>query len=257
MARKLEVALLCLVTAAVAVSLVCVLRLRGGPDVVLGQYATRLRGRTAAQKHNAAMAAAALNGQVVKPGREVSFNRIVGPWTADRGYKKAPVSYDGELVMAWGGGVCQTSTTLYNAAMLAGLDVVERHRHAWPPRYVAPGRDAAVAYPGIDLVVRNPYPWPVRLAASVQGENLAVTVFGGERLATHIAVEGDVRSVIQPDEVLQVGRPDSGRHVLSAGQPGFDVAVYRTYHRGGRLVRTELMSTDHYPAMNRVVRVGE
>jgi vancomycin resistance protein VanW len=257
MARKLEIVVLWLVTATVAGSLLCVLRLRGGPEVALGQYATRLRGRTAAQKHNAAMAAAALNGQVVKPGREVSFNRVLGPWTADRGYRKAPVSYDGELVMAWGGGVCQTSTTLYNAALLAGLEVVERHRHAWPPRYVPPGRDAAVAYPSIDLVVRNPYPWPVRLAASVQGDNLTVSVFGREMPAARIAVEGDVRSVIQPDEELQVGRPNSGRRVVSAGQPGFDVAVYRTYHRGGRLVRSELMSADHYPAMNRVVRLGE
>ena len=142
MARRLEIALLCLLVLAVAAS-AGVLALRGGRQVVLGQYTTTLRGRTESQRYNAERAARALDGRVIKPGDALSYNEIVGPWTADAGYKRAPVSYDGELLSAWGGGVCQTSTTLYNAALLAGLEIVERHRHAWPPKYIAPGRDAA------------------------------------------------------------------------------------------------------------------
>jgi hypothetical protein len=91
-------------------------------------------------------AAAALNGAVIAPGRELSFNHVVASWTPDRGFVLAPVSYDGQLVVDWGGGVCQTSTTLYNAALLAGMEITERHRHFWPPRYAPPGADAAVHF---------------------------------------------------------------------------------------------------------------
>lgn len=149
-----------------------------GTECVLGSYGTSLRGRTRAQVFNALRAAQSLDGAVLQPGETFSFNKRVGPWNAAAGYRKAPVSFDGEMVPSYGGGVCQTSTTLYNAAMLAGLEIVERHRHVRPPAYVAPGRDAAVAMPGVDLRIRNPYPYPVRIQARNIGESLIVTVHG-------------------------------------------------------------------------------
>ena len=78
-------------------------------------FATSLQERTASQQHNARRAAASINGQVIQPGGEFSFNKTVKSWSMDRGYVKAPVSYDGDLIREYGGGVCQTSTTLYNA----------------------------------------------------------------------------------------------------------------------------------------------
>ncbi|MFQ6098425.1 MAG: VanW family protein [Armatimonadota bacterium] len=256
MARKLEMASLAAFAAALVGIALYAISLRADHRVVLAEYATTLRGRSATQKHNAALAARALDGRVIQPERAFSYNEAVGPWTADRGYKRAPVSYDGELLMAWGGGVCQTSTTLYNAAMLAGLEVVERHRHAWPPRYVAPGRDAAVAYPTIDLVLRNPYPWPVRLSVGVRGDSLVARVLGRENLPAAISVREELRSVVRPDDVLVVGDGEGDHRVVSRGHFGFDVAVYRTFRRDGRLLRCELISADHYPARNRVVMVG-
>src|SRR5438132_13609304 len=87
------------------------------PTVELAAFATSLNGRTASQRHNAMLSANDLNGSIVPPGEVFSFNKAVKTWSADEGYVKAPVSYDGELVRAYGGGVCQTSTTLYNAAL--------------------------------------------------------------------------------------------------------------------------------------------
>src|SRR5687768_10708784 len=104
----------------------------------LSHFVTVMRGRTPNQAHNAALAARSIDGVWIKPGETFSFNKVVGSWSSDTGYKRAPVSYDGELVPAWGGGVCQTSSTLYNAALLAGLTVTERHRHRWLAKYVAP-----------------------------------------------------------------------------------------------------------------------
>src|SRR3989337_693852 len=114
----------------------------------------------------------AVDGKVLQAGAEFSFNRTVGSWSADRGYVKAPVSYDGELIPSWGGGVCQVSSTLYNAALLAGLEILERHRHRFPARYVPPGQDAAVAQLDIDLRFRNPYRWPVRIEAEAEGDEV-------------------------------------------------------------------------------------
>ena len=172
-------------------------------QVVVGSYRTPFDGRSEHQRLNAVRAAQALNGAVVAPGAVLSFNRTVGPWTADRGYLKAPVSFGGEIEPAWGGGVCQTSTTLYNAALLAGLEIVERHRHQWPPQYAPPGRDAAVAQYDIDLRIRNPHPWPVRLEAQVAPESLGVSVLGRRR-GPLAAVHTQVRAVLPPDEVAIV-----------------------------------------------------
>ncbi len=144
----------------------------------LGGYVTTLDGRTRSQRANALRAARRVNGTVIKPGQTFSFNRTVGPWTRDAGYVKAPVSYDGVMVQDWGGGVCQTSTALYNAALIAGLDIPERHRHTRAPRYAPAGRDAAVAPNTADLLIHNPYPWPVRVERLATDSGLGFRFLG-------------------------------------------------------------------------------
>jgi len=191
--------------ALLAVGGVMVVRLGVPPsEAALAGYATTLVGRTPGQRHNARLAARALDGVVIAPGATFSFNRTVRSWTMDRGYVKAPVSYDGELVRAFGGGVCQTSTTLYNAALLAGLPVVERHAHVFAPTYVAPGRDAAVAQYDIDLRLSNPYPWPLRIQARAQGDRLEVRLFGREQPGTGVEITTDVLSATVPARMIQV-----------------------------------------------------
>jgi len=224
------------------------------PEVVLSRYVTSLRDRTPNQVHNVALAARTINGKWLRPGQVFSFNGTVGSWSSDSGYKRAPVSYDGELVPSWGGGVCQASTTLYNAALLAGLAPVERHRHRWLARYVAPGRDAAVAYRNIDLKFRNDYPWPVRLEAEVRGELVEFRVVGKERPESRWEFRQQVQSVADPVEVRQpweAGMPV--RRVRNPGKRGCRVLTYRVRLEDGREVARELLSDDAYPAMNRLV----
>jgi vancomycin resistance protein VanW len=145
---------------------------------VLASFSTSLKGRTRGQKHNARLAARSLDNRVIPPQGVFSFNQTVRSWSVDGGYSKALVSYDGELVRAYGGGVCQTSTTLYNVALLAGLPILERHPHVFVPGYIAPGRDAAVAYPGIDLRFQNSNPYPLRIRARVRGDRLEISILG-------------------------------------------------------------------------------
>ncbi|MFQ5808027.1 MAG: VanW family protein [Armatimonadota bacterium] len=199
-----------------------------------------------------------MDGTTVQPGKVFSFNTTVGPWEADTGYKRAPVSYDGQLVLAWGGGVCQTSTTLYNAALLAGLEIVERHRHTWAPTYVAPGRDAAVASGGFDLRFRNSLLSPMQIRSKVTSQSLGFEVLAREGPPWRVEVAEEVHAVVQPCEVTEPD-PDLApgrRRVMTTARPGFRACVYRTFSREGEEARRELVSTDTYPPLNGLVRVG-
>lgn len=213
----------------------------------LGRYTTDLKSRTRNQRHNAMLAAKFLNGTLIKPGEEFSFNRRVGSWSRDVGYRKAPVSYNGQLVPSWGGGVCQTSTTLYNAALLAGLEVVERHPHRFATGYCPPGRDAAVAFSGIDLRIRNAYPFPIRVEAIESHGTLQVSLFASQPLKEKPRIVTDIRQKVEP-ETFAAQRPSSIGTVRNTGKSGYEVATYRVL-RG----RRELISIDEYPVVHRIV----
>jgi vancomycin resistance protein VanW len=251
------------VAALLAVGGMLYARLAAAPpaEVEMAGYATSLEGRTRSQTHNARLAAQALNGCVIKPGRTFSFNRAVRSWSVDRGYVKAPVSFEGELVRAFGGGVCQTSTTLYNAALLAGLPILERHPHVFCPHYVEPGRDAAVAYPGIDLRFKNPYPWPIRIAASAEDGRLVVRLIGSEHPKNDLQITTQVLNSTPPARLTRVvyrpGGTSERAYLRSPGAPGYRVVSYRIFSHNGRELRRERLSDDSYPAMDRVVAVTE
>lgn len=229
-------------------------------EVELAGYATSLRGRTVSQQYNARKAVEALDGQVIAPGAVFSFNHTVKSWSLDQGYVKAPVSYDGELVKAYGGGVCQTSTTLYNAALLAGLPILERHPHVFAPHYVPPGRDAAVAQVNIDLRFKNPFPWPIWIRASGHGDRLDIRLLGAQRPTTNVQVVGEVLSTTTPARLTRVVyRPEgiAGKaYIRNPGATGYRVLTYRIFSEAGREIRRERLADDTYEAMNRVVQMN-
>lgn len=226
--------------------------------VVLGSYATSLEGRSASQIHNSTLAALSLDGRTIGPGDEFSFGTAVGPWTADMGFGKAPVSYEGELVLAYGGGVCQTSTTFYNAALAAGLQILERYPHQWPPRYVPPGRDAAVAYGEVDLRVRNPHDFPITVSARADRHSLRISLLAEHRPPLRVRIVQSIRGVEAPSVVIH---PDARyargiRRTDVAGRPGISVTTTREFLEGDRVVRRELVSHDRYEPVNTLIGVG-
>lgn len=216
---------------------------------VLGGYATSMTGRTISQRKNAGLAAVAIDGVRIGPGSIFSYNQVVGSWSIEPRYVRAPVSFDGRVVLAMGGGVCQTSSTLYNAALLAGLDIVERHPHFVAPGYIPAGRDAAVAWPGVDLRIRNPWPWPVRLSAAIKGQVLDVRVTSLERPNEQFAVTTRVVRVEIPEKVGRKG-PLGMRG--SMGSAGFDMLAFRTRYKPGVAARRECLSEDHYARVDGV-----
>ena len=228
-----------------------------GEEHEIGGYVTSLCGRTPSQIHNVTLATRQINNIVIMPGQSFSFTKTVGSWTADKGYEKAPVSYDGELVSSFGGGVCQASTTLYNAALLAGLQITERHRHHWPARYAPPGRDAAVAYEDVDLCFRNNLPEPIRISGSIRGDNLVYRIMSRFKPKETVKIEQELHSVIKPCAVLQNRSSGHTGHskLINRGHCGFYVLTYRRFISSNGSCRRELVSEDRYPAVNRIVRI--
>jgi vancomycin resistance protein YoaR len=133
---------------------------------VLSSFETDFRTRAGTRAINIRTAANALNGAVIEPGAVFSFNQIVGPRVESRGYREAPVIVDDEIEPGVGGGVCQVATTVHAAAVLAGLDIVERRSHSRPSGYAPMGLDATVIDGQVDLRFRNPFSVPLLLSAS-------------------------------------------------------------------------------------------
>lgn len=127
---------------------------------VLSSFTTSVGGMNG-RAQNIILSTESINNTLLLPGEIFSFNEVVGPPIAERGYKLAPIIVGGEVVPGYGGGICQTATTLYNAALKADLEIVERYRHTMPIDYVAPGMDATIAYDSLDLKIKNNRSTPI------------------------------------------------------------------------------------------------
>ena len=148
---------------------------------VLGTFSTNLSG-SSGRVSNITLSAKAIDGMVLHQGETFSFNNVVGPRTTARGYKMAPVISDGQSVPGIGGGICQTSTTLYNAVLYANLKVVERRPHTIPSSYVPSGRDATVSYGSTDFKFQNDRENDIILFTRVANGKITATIIGsGEK----------------------------------------------------------------------------
>ncbi|UVI32763.1 VanW family protein [Paenibacillus spongiae] len=146
----------------------------------IGQYVTYYNSRNKNRSHNISLAAKAINNVVVFPGESFSFNQSVGERTKGRGYLEAPVIVRGELSEGIGGGICQVSSTLYNATDRAGLQVVRRYSHSRNVPYVLPGRDATVSWGGPDYSFQNQYNQPVLIRASAGSGMMFVGIYSSD-----------------------------------------------------------------------------
>lgn len=146
---------------------------------ILGDFSTPVMG-SPDRVHNIRLSLAAINNTIVMPGEVFSFNEVVGERTPERGYRNAPIILGEAVVPGVGGGVCQTSSTLYNAVRLAGLEIVERRIHSIAPSYIQHGMDATVAWPHTDFKFKNSSAWPVIVKAEIQKWRVRVWILGRE-----------------------------------------------------------------------------
>lgn len=225
---------------------------------LIASFTTRFDPADVNRTANIHIAANALDGLILKPGELFSFNRRVGPRIESAGYKEAPVIIDGELVPDIGGGVCQVSTTLYSAVLLAGLRVDARAPHSIPVAYVPLGLDAAVVYGAVDFRFQNDTPGHVLVKTWIEDDRVTVALYGDGPSYASVRLESEVVEVV-PAEVVRVSRPELGggqQRIVRQGRDGFRVNVWRVTKSAEGIERRELVSRSYYPARDRVIWVG-
>ncbi|WP_408006630.1 VanW family protein [Pseudalkalibacillus sp. A8] len=146
----------------------------------IGQYVTYFNSKNESRSHNITLAAEAIDNHVIYPGETFSFNKVVGKRTKAKGYMRAPIIVRGELSEGIGGGICQVSSTLFNAVDRAGLTIVERYSHSKRVPYVPSGRDATVSWYGPDFRFQNKYNQPILIRAKRYGGSMVVKLYSSE-----------------------------------------------------------------------------
>lgn len=146
----------------------------------IGHYTTNFKKNNEERSRNIELAAEAINNHVVFPGESFSFNDAVGKRTKEKGYKRAPVIVKGELTEDIGGGICQVSSTLYNAVNLKNIEITERYSHSRSVPYVPPGRDATVSWYGPDFAFTNKHKRPILIRASADDGNMTIEILSSE-----------------------------------------------------------------------------
>ena len=209
---------------------------------------------------NISISANALNGRVVMPGETLSFNDCTGQRTGEKGYREAGAIAGGILVDDTGGGVCQTSSTLFNAVVRADLEIVERYPHSWPSSYVNRGEDATVNWPSLDFVFRNNGRFPVFIVAWYADQVVTVEVYG-EMLPEGQTIELEsetVKTITPSDEVLYVrdeSLPAGTRKAGRQKRTGYVVDTYKVYldAEGNEIKREKLWTTTYRASQNEIL----
>lgn len=224
----------------------------------LGSYETPLDPEEYNRNHNIKLAAAAVEGLILEPGEVFSFNKSVGPITKDSGFLEAMVIQNRKFVPGIGGGICQLATTLYQVALRAELEIVERASHSRPVYYVPLGQDAAVASGLLDLKIRNNRDFPIIFVGQTNG-TLRFSVYGAEKdPCRNVEIVSEGVEVLQPQllELPDPNLPKGVRQQVQKEEEGYRVKVYRLIYEDGVEVDRELISTDVYQPVNQIVRIG-
>jgi vancomycin resistance protein YoaR len=146
----------------------------------IGRYVTSFNVQNKTRTNNIKLAANAINNSVIFPGETFSFNKVVGKRTSQKGYLRAPIIIKGEISEDIGGGICQVSSTLFNAVDNAGLQIIQRFSHTREVPYIPPGRDATVSWYGPDFVFKNKYKQPILIQAKTLGNKLIIKVYSSD-----------------------------------------------------------------------------
>jgi vancomycin resistance protein YoaR len=225
-------------------------------DTVLGEYTTSFATSSKNRCINITTGSASLNGLVVAPGDVASFNKIVGPRTAECGYKIAPVIINGEVNQGLGGGMCQVSTTLYNAVLLANLEIVDRTHHSIPSHYVPLGMDATVVYGAKDFKFKNNTANPIVVQTIVAGRKVTMKILGkGPKPVVSIERTGITSGNYKVRTVKNEKLSPGTKKIIKKGSPGRGVTIYRIVGTG-KDAKREFVSEDKYVGETRVIQLG-
>ncbi|MBP6628217.1 MAG: VanW family protein [Kofleriaceae bacterium] len=224
---------------------------------VLGTHTTRFSVSDKERNFNLKLAASKVNGFVLKPGQEFSFNTVVGERSEKQGYKVAHVIQAGEMVDGLAGGTCQISTTLFAASFFAGLEVVRQTPHSRPSVYAPLGLDATVVWPTTDLKLSNSYDFPIAIHYRVAAGLATVEILGKARpydkvvFSREVIEETPYNSEERQDERLALGSTSLDQ----PGFPGYKLTRYRKFIKDGKVVKTNRWVLQYKP-VTEYIRIG-
>jgi vancomycin resistance protein YoaR len=225
---------------------------------IIGRFETRFDPEDAERTYNLQRSAHSLDGYVLLPGQEFSFNRVVGPRIPLRGYREANVIVGGQLVPDYGGGVCQVSSTLYNAVLLADLEVTMRYNHSLILNYIKPGTDATVVYDYRDFRFRNNTDGPVVIAAWINEDTVDVALFGKPQPGKSVEIVTQVLEEVKPPIVYQQDPTlPLGKQVVERwGAPDLLVQTRKIVMQDGQVISDRIVSLDRYYHSPLIILVG-
>jgi vancomycin resistance protein YoaR len=190
-----------------------------------------------------------LDGTIIRAGETFSYNDVVGPRTIERGFREGQMIFGGVLIPSIGGGVCQTATTIFNAAFEAGLPVEERHNHSWYISHYPLGRDATVSWGGPDLVFKNDLKHAILINVSFTDTTFTINFYGTKQGRKVTATTSDPANYTEPKMQYAIdptAAPGSVT-VVAGGGKGFDVNVHRKVYEHGKLIREDDFFTRYTP----------
>lgn len=226
---------------------------------VMAEFSTRFPTSQVSRCSNLKLAASKLNGTIIMPGETFSFNGTVGQRTLKAGFKLAGVYSNGRHDTGIGGGICQVSTTLYNAVLFSNLKVVERTNHSMPVAYVPVGRDATVDWGTKDFRFENTTGAPIAISSEYQPGKLTFRILGKKdpTLEVKIVSEGH-RSWGRGVKYVHDGSLAPGKtKVVEKGSSGHAVQTYRLVYKNGALVERQPLGTSHYGGGVRIIARNE
>lgn len=223
----------------------------------LASCSTSLNEGNVPRTNNVRLASAAINGTILNPGEEFSYNNVVGERTTERGYQSAGAYSGNEIIDEVGGGVCQPSSTLYMAVLRADLEVTQRVNHSFTVAYTPLGEDATVSWGGPDFCFKNDTDYPIKILAEQSNGQLTMTIVGTKTSDKTVTTRTEVIETYTPqriekkDDSMMVGQS----RVEVSGIPGYSTRTYKIITENGQTTE-ELANTSNYIKRDEVVYVG-
>lgn len=226
---------------------------------LLAKFTTRYDESAENRATNIKLSSEKINGTILMPDEEFSYNKIVGERTIKAGYKEASVYMGGKVVPGIGGGICQVSSTLYNAVLLANLEITQRRNHYFITAYVSPSRDATVAYGSIDFKFKNTRTYPVKIQCVSKNGICQVFVYGMEEdVEYEVEIQDKVTEVIPyTTKTIKTNELAKGeKQTVQKGVDGYKSEAYRILKLNGKVVSKTLLSKDSYNPLQEVIKEG-
>ena len=225
----------------------------------ISTYSTKYDVSNTNRTKNLELSAEKINGTVLMPGEEFSYNQVVGKRTVEAGYKNAKIYSGGQVVDGLGGGICQISSTLYNAVLMADLEITERRNHYFKTSYVPAGRDATVVWGSIDFKFKNTRSYPIKIEAKVSSGIAEFKIFGiKEEKEYSIKILPVVTQNIpySTQEIVNPSLMPGTRQIVQSGTSGCKVTTYIEKSLDGIAVSKEAISSDSYNPLTQIVHVA-